>query len=96
MLSSYLPEDVCGIVKEYLMVDYIHYKIYCNILSKYITVWSSKEIKKDEICPNCNNHNILYITISGRMNSNGKIIMYENTSYCDKNIEKHMFSVINI
>ena len=95
MLETYFSKDICNLIKNKLITDYIKYKVWCNIELKWVYVWKiegNNSIK----CPNDNNHSICLdtIQIDNIIKANNRILYLKNIKNKNNIIESNFHIVI--
>jgi hypothetical protein len=98
MLNNYLPDDICNIIKEKLLLDYKKYKFWCCNECKWVYTWTTCDVRNLNIkCPNDNKHevNLDCIRLVTCIKSNDNILLFDKTKKID-NIIQTDFELINI
>lgn len=97
MLNNYLPDDICKIIRNKVSLDFVKYRFWCCTEGKWVYLWTSCDLVHLK-CPNEYNHDIYldFIKIVSRINSNGKILLFDKTTKIDTCITQTDFETINI
>ena len=100
MLNTYLSNDVCEIIRKKLYLDFVKYKVWCDVESKWVYIWTTDNLltKSSIKCPIKNNHDIYFnfIKIVSRIESNNNILIFIKNNKINDYVSQTDFKIINI
>ena len=98
MLNNYLPDDICKIIRNKVSLDFVKYRFWCNVESKWIYVWTEYDLTNS--CPCClsdiSDIHSRFTRIISKIPAKGKILKLEKSTVICSTVSSSEFIIVDI